>query len=86
VLEAGESAARCSVKDDGPGIAPEDQAHIFERFFRGAHPGVEGSGLGLAIVRSIAQAHGGNVFVESQLGSGSKFTIELPYPSPPSSN
>ena len=57
---------------------PEDQPHIFERFFRGAHPGVEGSGLGLAIVHSIAQAHGGKVWVESQPGAGSNFLIELP--------
>lgn len=97
-LEAGESAARWSVQDDGPGIAPEDQPHIFERFFRGANPGVEGSGLGLAIVSSIAQAHGGKVWVDSQTGSGpstgtgafassgSKFVVELPYPSQPSAN
>jgi len=81
-LEADESTARWSVKDDGPGIAPEDQPQIFERFFRGSHPGVEGSGLGLAIVRSIALAHGGKVWVESQPGSGAKFVIELPYLSP----
>jgi signal transduction histidine kinase len=78
-LEAGESAARWWVQDDGPGIAPEDQPHIFERFFRAANPGVEGSGLGLAIVRSIAEAHGGKVWVESQPGAGSKFVIELPF-------
>ena len=63
--------------DSGPGIAPEDQAAIFERFYRGAHVRGEGSGLGLAIVKSIVQAHGGQVGVESQVGAGSRFTIEL---------
>ena len=77
-LEAAESTLRWSVQDDGPGIPAEDQPHIFERFFRGAHPGVEGSGLGLAIVHSIAQAHGGKVWVESQPGAGSNFLLELP--------
>ena len=77
-LEEAEATLCWSVHDDGPGIPPEDQPHIFERFFRGAHPGVEGSGLGLAIVHSIAKAHGGKVWVESQPGAGSNFLIELP--------
>jgi signal transduction histidine kinase len=76
-------AVRCWVRDDGPGIEPEDQAHIFERFFRGraaraGDGGYEGTGLGLSIVQSIAQAHGGRVWVESVPGAGSLFVIELP--------
>jgi signal transduction histidine kinase len=49
------------VKDDGPGINPDDLPHIFERFYRGPDSAAEGSGLGLAIVQSMVQAHGGRV-------------------------
>jgi len=67
------------VQDDGPGIRPDELPHIFERFYRGADSPAEGSGLGLAIVHGVVQAHGGWVFVESQLGEGSRFVIELPF-------
>ncbi len=66
------------VTDDGPGIPPEAQAHLFERFYR--VPGTEsipGTGLGLAIVKSIIQKNGGNVYVRSQLGQGSTFGLTL---------
>ncbi|WP_427129089.1 ATP-binding protein [Pseudarthrobacter sp. S9] len=67
------------VRDDGSGIATEDQQRIFERFGR-AHPGRgdEGSGLGLAIVSAIAEAHGGIATVESEYGHGSSFLIRIP--------
>jgi two-component system OmpR family sensor kinase len=67
------------VRDDGIGIAAEDQQRIFERFGR-AHPGrgQEGSGLGLAIVAAIAEAHGGLATVESVHGQGSRFMIRIP--------
>ncbi len=67
------------VRDDGTGIAAEDQQRIFERFGR-AHPGrgQEGAGLGLAIVTAIAQAHGGTATVESEYGYGSSFMIRIP--------
>jgi signal transduction histidine kinase len=67
------------VRDDGIGIAAEDQQRIFERFGR-AHTGrgEEGSGLGLAIVSAIAQAHGGVATVESEYGHGATFLLRIP--------
>jgi signal transduction histidine kinase len=71
---------RLWVRDHGPGIAPEDQEHIFQRFSRGK-PGPRssrGAGLGLAIVAAIAEAHGGTVSLISAPGLGSTFSIDLP--------
>lgn len=68
-----------SVIDNGIGIAPEDQERIFKQFERAGNLGLtNGLGLGLYIAQKIAQAHGGVIRVESHLGSGSIFTIELP--------
>jgi signal transduction histidine kinase len=70
------------VQDTGIGIAPVDVPRLFEKFFRGAHQGPKkqsGSGLGLAIVKSIAERHGGKVWVESQLGKGSSLFLAVPY-------
>lgn len=69
------------VEDSGLGIAPADQARLFEKFYRARKREAlreKGSGLGLAIVKSIAEQHGGKVSVESRLGAGSTFTLELP--------
>jgi two-component system, OmpR family, sensor kinase len=69
------------IRDTGRGIAPEHLPHIFDRFYRiDPHPRGErgGSGLGLAIVHSIVIVHGGNILVDSALGSGTSFHIELP--------
>jgi signal transduction histidine kinase len=66
------------VQDDGPGIDATDLPHIFERFYRGKANGVRGSGLGLALVKSVVQAHGGQVHIESQPGQGSHFSLVLP--------
>lgn len=71
------------VRDDGPGVALEDQERLFQRFARGDASGrrrTEGAGLGLAIVRAIAEAHGGRVLLESRPGEGATFTIEVPAP------
>ena len=69
------------VEDSGIGVAPVDVPRLFEKFFRGAQQGTKkqaGSGLGLAIVRSIAERHGGRVWVESQFGRGSSFYLAIP--------
>ena len=65
------------VEDDGPGIAPEHQAHVFERFYRAAPSGVTGSGLGLAIVKEIASQHGAQVRVRSPLRDGRGTVIRM---------
>ncbi len=70
-----------SVCDDGDGIAEEDIPRIFERTFRAARartPGEGGSGLGLAIAKEIVEQHGGQIWCESRLGEGSRFTFTLP--------
>ena len=68
-----------AVRDTGPGIAPEQQDRIFERFAQVADGGEVGAaGLGLAIVRDIVQAHGGRIVLESAIGRGSCFSLELP--------
>lgn len=73
---------RLTVKDTGEGIPTNDLPYIFDRFWRGdaARSRTEGgsSGLGLAIVRQLVQAHGGQIEVESTVGQGTTFTIELP--------
>lgn len=62
-----------SVADDGVGIPPEDQEHIFEKFYRARNAQVPGSGLGLAISREIVVKHGGKIWFESEPGKGTKF-------------
>jgi signal transduction histidine kinase len=74
-------SVKLEVQDRGIGIAAAEQDKIFEKFYRCGDPLVhntKGSGLGLSLVRHIAQAHGGNVSVESVPNKGSKFTIALP--------
>jgi two-component system phosphate regulon sensor histidine kinase PhoR len=72
---------RIRVSDQGIGIAKKHLPRLFERFYRvdkARSRKLGGTGLGLAIVKHIAQAHGGRITVESKLGEGSKFTLELP--------
>jgi signal transduction histidine kinase/ligand-binding sensor domain-containing protein/DNA-binding response OmpR family regulator len=79
-LKEGAAAARIVVSDDGPGIAPGDLPHIFDRFFRGneaAGRHQPGTGIGLALARELVALHGGTLEVESEEGSGSTFTATL---------
>jgi signal transduction histidine kinase len=72
---------RISVDDTGIGIGPEDQPHVFDRFYRVRRPetdNIDGTGLGLAIVKSLVEAHGGKIRLESQLSQGSTFFVTLP--------
>jgi signal transduction histidine kinase len=66
------------VRDTGPGISGQDQARIFDRFFRGERRAGGGFGLGLPIAREIAQALGGTVELESELGAGTRVRLRLP--------
>ena len=80
-VTAGESAGlvSISVRDQGQGLTELEQARVFEKFYRGRydHSAVQGTGMGLAIAKEIAEAHGGSLNVESQIGQGSRFTITL---------
>ncbi len=77
-----DSSARITVEDNGPGIGPDDQDRVFERFFQceSGTPRAAGVGLGLALVRSIANARGGGVSVRSAPGAGTAVTLEIPRP------
>lgn len=78
--ESSENVFEISVSDNGHGIAAQHIPHIFERFYRvdAARSSGAGTGLGLAIVKHIAQAHDGDVYVESSTGDGSTFTMLIP--------
>ena len=80
VGEREDGAVRVSVRDEGLGIAEEQQAQIFTKFFRGdaAASGIGGTGLGLAFARAVVEAHGGRMSFTSSAGKGSTFWLELP--------
>ena len=78
-LTALPNSVRISVSDTGVGIAPEFQQEIFEDFTKASHEkNSQGMGLGLSIARRLVQAHGGRIWMESQLGSGTKFSFLIP--------
>lgn len=88
-LEGRPTSVLVEVQDSGIGIAPLDLPHLFEKFYRsGRRESYQqrGTGLGLAIVKSIAERHGGRVWVDSQLGKGSLFSFEVPCDQPKRSN
>jgi signal transduction histidine kinase len=73
------NAVVIAVADQGQGIPSEEMPHIFDRFYRSSHQrkGV-GIGLGLYITKALVEAHGGRVWVESEVGEGSTFYLTLP--------
>jgi signal transduction histidine kinase len=82
ILESDQECITVLVRDTGYGISPDDLPHIFERFYRGRAHNMEGSGLGLSIVKSVVEAHGGKVDVESIPGEGTTFTLVWQCPNP----
>lgn len=81
VTECDGEQVRIRVRDDGPGIPPEDRDRIFAPFFTTKPPG-EGTGLGLAIGREIAALHGGTLELETSSWGGCEFVLEFPYLAP----
>jgi signal transduction histidine kinase len=80
-LQTAPSELTFAVQDSGIGIPKNDLPRLFEKFYRGTHREAlaqRGTGLGLAIVKSIAERHGGSVWVESELGKGSTFYLQIP--------
>jgi signal transduction histidine kinase len=78
-LAATDSALTLSVRDRGPGLAASDQSRIFERYARGANvSATAGFGLGLWIVQQVVTSMRGRITVQSELGAGATFVIELP--------
>ncbi|MFO3796057.1 MAG: sensor histidine kinase, partial [Anaerolineales bacterium] len=82
-LHAKDGEVQVDVQDSGIGIPPEEQARVFERFYRGEHPLViqtPGTGLGLSIVKQLVEMHGGHIWVTSSgiYGEGSTFSFTLP--------
>ena len=79
VVRAEKLLALVEVSDSGPGIAPDEQQEIFERFFRGrAGRDKGGTGIGLSVVKELVAAHGGEVSLYSELGGGTRFVVRLP--------
>ncbi len=84
VTLASNSSWHLTVTDEGPGVAPEDLPHIFERFYRAQSArSMPGSGLGLAIVQRVVASHGGTVEITSPPGGGARVDIDLPLGSEP---
>lgn len=80
--EGGKAYLHFSISDTGGGIAPEDRSRVFERFYRADNALISGlgeTGVGLAIVKEMVEAHGGQVWMETELGQGTTFHVMLPY-------
>jgi PAS domain S-box-containing protein len=80
--ETGTAHLHFSVSDTGGGIAPEDHGRVFERFYRADSALISGlgeTGVGLAIVKALVEAHGGHVWMDTEMGQGTTFHVTLPY-------
>jgi signal transduction histidine kinase len=78
-MTSSDNALMVCIRDTGPGIAPDHISHVFEKYWQGGQKTTQkGVGLGLAIAKEIVLAHHGNLWVESQLGEGSRFYFSLP--------
>ncbi len=77
-LQSKDESVLISVADAGPGIDSEQISHVFDRYWQVRKTANQGTGLGLAIAKAIVTAHNGKIWVESEIGHGSKFFIELP--------
>jgi two-component system, OmpR family, sensor histidine kinase MprB len=78
VVEVTVHGGEVSVRDHGPGVAPEDAARVFDRFWRASNArSLPGSGLGLSIVKDVAESHGGSVTLEQATGGGARFRLRL---------
>jgi len=78
LVEVSVTGGEVSVRDHGPGVAPEDAPRVFDRFWRAANArSLPGSGLGLSIVKDVAESHGGSVTVEHASGGGARFRLRL---------
>ena len=85
VADGSSPAVEIRVADHGPGIPPEEQAHVFDPFFRGRRAledQVHGTGLGLNLVKRIVEAHGGTIRVKSEPKKGTEFTVRIPAAAP----
>jgi signal transduction histidine kinase len=81
------NSAVVMVSDTGTGISPDDLPHVFDRFYRvdpSRNRVTGGAGLGLTIVKRLVEVHGGRIEVDSELGSGTTFTVEIPFSGPAS--
>jgi signal transduction histidine kinase len=76
--DAADGAVRFSVADTGPGIPQEQLPYLFDRYWQGSKTDHRGAGLGLAIAKGIVDAHGGEIWVESELGRGTTFFFTVP--------
>ncbi|MCU1403740.1 MAG: sensor histidine kinase [Glaciihabitans sp.] len=80
-VETNPTSIKLSVVDTGVGLTPDEQSHIFDKFYRtdsARQSDVEGSGLGMSITREIIRRHGGDLTLESEMGVGSTFSMTLP--------
>jgi signal transduction histidine kinase len=76
-----------AVSDQGPGIAPQDLPHVFDRFYRAVDAArrTKGAGLGLYLARAVVEAHGGTIWADSRLGEGTSVSFALPRADSPAS-